>query len=87
MLQPSEQIYRTLIAMNKQQDINWVTFTNWLKDTYVTEGLNTNELEGVEVTRLAQGKIRQLRELLFYINNAEELLQRTLDAQAKASVQ
>ena len=87
MLPPNEQIFRAIIAMNKQQDTNWVLFTNWLKDTYITEGLNTNEIEDVDKTRLSQGSVRQLRHLLNYINNSEELLKRTLEAQAKADAQ
>jgi hypothetical protein len=87
MIPPNEQIYRAIIAMNKQQDTNWVLFTNWLKDTYITEGLNTNEIDDKEFARLSQGSVRQLRQLLHYINNGEELLKRTLEAQAKADAQ
>jgi hypothetical protein len=87
MVQPEEKVLRSIIALNKSNDENWTTFVVWLKDSYIREGMNTNEIDDVNLSSIAKGNVRQLRHLLNYINNSEDLLQRTLDAQRKADVQ
>lgn len=87
MVQPDENIYRSIIALNKQNDPNWNMIVTWLKDSYLREGMGVVELDNAETVRLMQGQVRQLRSLIHFINNAEELLSRDIEARKKASVQ
>jgi hypothetical protein len=87
MLNPDEKVLRSLISLNKQNDINWQNVLGWLKESYLREGMNTNEIDDAAQTEISKGQVRQLRQMLNTINNAEDMLERQMEAIRKAAAQ
>lgn len=86
MIQPNEEILRSIKNLSNSNPESFNRFVGWVKESLVTFAMSISEVEGDEKTNIMKGRIQILKHLDLFLSHTDRMIESSKSKQTHGEV-